>query len=199
MQHATIYWIATIARGLFALSAALVLVLVPQLTATVLLLPLAVVVAALTLAAYVTLDSVVVLLAGLVLRGQTLAAPVLAAQGALGVVLGASLFYAVHAHESFPWLVLLLAAQSLAAAFAEFRIARHHFVPHAVVWCYLSSAIAAFAGVLLFLTRGLPLPQLAWVLGTTLGLFGANQLALAGRMLVEQWRMAQQVPTSSAG
>ncbi len=183
MRPYTEYWIAMMVRGTIALLAATAGLAVSGLAATLLLLPLAIVISILCLAAYGVLDSAIVIASSFMIPINKPGRLIFKLQGAAGVIIGVLMFSAVNGRVELPWFLYLAAAQAATVAVAEVIAARGTSGHHESNWCYVSAAIAAASAIALVSVVNLDHRRMAWVIYGYLGLFGLNMVALSARML----------------
>jgi uncharacterized membrane protein HdeD (DUF308 family) len=177
------YWAATMFRGLLAMLAGTAVLVIPEMASTFLLLPFAVVVSVLCLAAYGTIDSAIVLVTSFMIPHQQPGRIALRLQGLGGTMIGILLFVLVYARFELHLFLYLAAIQALTTSVAEFIVARGTSAHHGSKWCYVSSAIAAISAICLVLGGSLGPRELAWLIYGYLGVFGFNLFVLAARML----------------
>jgi uncharacterized membrane protein HdeD (DUF308 family) len=183
------YWVTTMIRGLLALVAGTGILFFPELASTILMLPFAIVISILCLAAYGTIDSAIILASSFMIPRRRPGRYALRVQGSCGAVVGVLLFALVYDHLDLHWFLYLAAFQAASTAAAELVVARGTAVHHAAQWCYVSSAVAAVSAVVLLFGRNLNMHDLAWLLFGYLGLYGLNLFTLAGRMLFAEREM----------
>ena len=82
------YWIATLARGVVAIFAGMAVFVLPQAITLVFLLPFAILISMMCLAAYGTVDSVIVLVTSFLIPHHEAGRLALRVQGILGTVCG---------------------------------------------------------------------------------------------------------------
>ncbi len=177
------YWAAMMIRGFIAILSATAILFISGLAATLLLLPFAIVISVLCLAAYCVLDSAVVIVSSFMVPTNRPGRPALMLQGILGVVLGVLMFSVSYDHEVLHWFLYLAAAQAAAAAVAEFITARGTSRHHESRWCYVSAGLAMGSAIALLSAHNLPHREMAWVIYGYLGLFGLNLIILSAKML----------------
>lgn len=185
------YWAATMMRGLLAVVAGTGVLFIPEMASTILLLPFAVTISILCLAAYGTIDSAIVLITSFMIPRQQSARFALRIQGICGALIGILLFALVSDRIELHWFIYLAAVQAATAAITEFIVARGTSVHHGAKWCYASAAIAAIFSIALLFGRDLSPRELAWLLYGYLGLFGFNLFALSARMLFAERDLLQ--------
>jgi hypothetical protein len=198
MQTYTEYWIATMGRGLLAILAGTAILVLPQMITLVFLLPFAILISMLCLAAYGTIDSAIVLTTSFMIPHQNGGRIALRVQGIAGAACGALLFALVYDRAQFQWFVYLAALQAVSAAIAEFMVARGTSLHHGSRWCYVSAAIASISAIALLSGRGLGSQDLAWLLFGYLGVFGFNLSILSARMLFAERNARRALPLREA-
>lgn len=177
------YWAATMIRGLLAVVAGTGVLFVPEMASTVLLLPFAVAISILCLAAYGTIDSAIILTTSFMIPHQQPGRLALRMQGICGAVIGILLFALASDHVELHLFIYLAAVQAATAAITEFIVARGTSAHHGAKWCYVSAGIAAISSIALLFGKNLSPRELAWLLYGYLGVFGFNLFALSARML----------------
>lgn len=183
MRSYTEYWAATMVRGLLAILAGTGILFFPEMAETLLLLPFAILISILCLAAYGTIDSAMVLTTSFMISHRQPGRIALRAQGICGAAIGVLLFALVYDRIDVHWFLYLASLQAATTAVTEFVVARETAARHAALWCYLSAAVAGISAVALFFGRNLGPRELAWLLYGYLELFGFNLFALSARML----------------
>src|SRR5260370_21572244 len=178
------YWAATMIRGLRAVVAGTGVLFIPEMASTILLLPFAVAISILCLAAYGTIDSAIILTTSFMIPHQQPGRLALRMQGICGAVIGILLFALVYDHVDLHWFLYLAAAQAATAAITDFIVARGTSAHHGAKWCYASAGVAAISSIALLFGKNLSPHELAWLLYGYLGAFGFNLFALAARMLL---------------
>jgi hypothetical protein len=177
------YWAAMMIRGILAVVAGTVVLFIPEMASTILLLPFAVVISILCLAAYGTIDSAIILTTSFMIPRQQPGRLALRMQGICGAVIGMLLFALVSDRVELHWYLYLAAVQAATAAIAEFIVARGTSAHHGAKWCYASAAVAATSSIALLFGKNLSPRELAWLLYGYLGVFGFNLFSLSARML----------------
>jgi hypothetical protein len=187
MKNDIQFWRATVIRGSLALVFGSAVLVIPDMANSLLLLPFAVAVSILCLAAYGVLDSAVIFVTSFMasLRIPKIA---LRLQGTFGVIVGVTLFFIVYDRMRMEWFLYLIAFQALCTAISEFLVARHAFTRGTSIWNYAASAIAFVAGVAYLLAATVAEPSLApreiaWLVYGYLVAFGMAQCLTAARML----------------
>ena len=186
MKAYTAYWVATMIRGVVAMIAGTAVLVLPEMASTILLLPFAIVISILCLAAYGMIDSSIVFATSFMVPHHQPGRFALRAQGIGGAFIGVLLFSLVYDRVDVHWFLYLAAIQAAGAAVTEFVVARGTSVHHGARWCYASAAIAAVSCIALLLGRDLRERELAWLLYGYLGIFGFNLVALSARMLFNE-------------
>ena len=177
------YWAATMIRGLLAVVAGTGVLFVPEMASTILLLPFAIAISILCLAAYGTIDSAIILTTSFMIPRQQPGRLALRIQGTCGAVIRILLFALVSDRVELRWFIYLAAVQAATAAITEFVVARGTSAHHGAKWCYASAGVAAISSIALLFGKNLSPRELAWLLYGYLGVFGFNLFALASRML----------------
>ena len=177
------YWVAMMVRGFLAIVFASAVLFISGLATTILLLPLAVVISFLCLAAYGVLDSAIVIASSFMIPHDRPGRLALRLQGIAGVIIGALLFSLVFDRATLRWYLYLAAAQAASVAVAELIAARGTSAHHGSQWCYVSAAIAGISAVVLLSSGNLDHRRMAWIIYGYLGLFGLNLVALSAKMI----------------
>lgn len=183
MKTYTEYWVATMIRGILAVVAGTGVLFIPEMASTIFLLPFAVVISILCLAAYGTVDSAIILTTSFMIPSQQPGRLALRMQGICGAVIGILLFALVSDRAQLHWYLYLAAVQAATAAITEFIVAKGTSAHHGANWCYASAAVAAISSIALLFGKNLSPRELAWLLYGYLGVFGFNLFALSARML----------------
>jgi hypothetical protein len=195
------FWIATMIRGALALLAGSAVLVIPDMARTILLLPFAVALSILCLAAYGVLDSAIVFATSFMLS-STPARVALRLQGSLGVLVGVLLFAVIYDQVRLHWFLYLIAFQALFTAAAEFTVARHGFNSGASSWNFAAAGVAifffvAYALAATLLAHGLTPREIAWLIYGYLLAFGLAECLTAARMLyADRNRVRQFAPTT---
>lgn len=185
-------WWTTLIRGFIALLAGSAIMVIPDMANTLLLLPLAIVVAILGLAVYGILDSVLVLVTSYMTASRRTRIA-LRVQGAVGVAIGICLIAVFSNNVQLSWFISLIVIQSLSTAIAEFIVARHSMTHSASLWNFAAAAFAfAFACVyayVLFVQAAQMVPrEISWLVFGYLLALGIAQCLTATRMLYQDFR-----------
>jgi hypothetical protein len=183
LKSYTEYWAATMVRGLLAILVSTAVLVIPEMASTILLRPFAVVMSICGLAAYIFMDSAIVLVTSFMIPGNMPGKLALRLQGIGGAVIGAVLFSLILKSVNLQWFLYLVALQAAGLAVTEFVVARGTVAQHGAKWCYAAAGIAAVSAVALLCGTNLPPRQLAWLIYCYLGIFGFNLFALSARML----------------
>lgn len=186
MSEYTAYWGATCARGVIALIAGVVIVFCSALRSTILLMPLAIVFSLMALAAYVVVDSAIVLASSFMLPHHHLGRIALRVQGFIGIAIGITCFIVSSQERDLRWFLYLAALQALCVAIAEYLAARDTASYHNSKWCYMSAYIALISSLVLLFFHQATGHLLAWLLYGYLWSFGLNLLLLSSHMLFEE-------------
>jgi|SRR5271168_1071741 len=178
------YWGATMIRGFIAIIISTGILFIPEMAATILLLPFAIAISILCLAAYGVIDSAIIFTTSFMIPGQKPGRQALRIQGICGAIIGILLFAAVYDHVELRWFLYLAAIQAAGLAVTEFLVAKGTSKHHGSKWCYASAIIAAVSAIaLLSFGRDLSPRELAWLIYGYLGIFGFNLFILSARML----------------
>jgi hypothetical protein len=180
------YWAATMIRGFFAVVTGTGILFIPEMASTILLLPFAIVISILCLAAYGTIDSTIILTTSFMIPRQQPGRLALRMQGICGAIIGILMFVLVSNRIDLHWFIYLAAVQAATAAITEFIVARGTSAHHGARWCYASATVAAISSIALLFGRNLSPRELAWLLYGYLGVFGFNLFALSARMLLAE-------------
>jgi hypothetical protein len=196
------FWVATMIRGALALLAGSAVIVIPDMARTLLLLPFAVALSILCLAAYGVLDSAIIFVTSF-MTASPLARTALRMQGSLGVLVGVLLFAVIYDQVRLHWFLYLIAFQALLTAGAEFLVARHAFTHSTSSWNFAAAAVAfvffcAYGLAATLFVNGLTPREIAWLIyGYLLGL-GLAQCLTAARMLYAD-RLQVKQPASFVG
>jgi hypothetical protein len=187
MKNDIHFWIATLMRGGLALLFGSAVMVIPDMASTLLLLPFAVAISILCLAAYGVLDSAVVFITSF-MASSRVPKIALRLQGTFGVMVGVILFSIVYNRVRLEWFLYLIALQALCAAIAEFTVGRHAFTRGTSIWNYAAAVVAFVAAISYLLAATVAQPsldprQIAWLVYGYLVAFGMAQCLTAARML----------------
>jgi len=187
MRNHIHFWWATMLRGVLALVIGSAVMVIPDMARTLLLLPFALAISILCLAAYGVLDSAVVFITSFMASSQR-PRIALRIQGTLGVLVGVVLLSIVYDRVRLHWFLYLIAFQALCTAIAEFIVARHASNKRVSLWNYAAAAVALLFTIMyslavivfgeLFTAR-----EIAWLIYGYLLTFGLAQCLTAARML----------------
>lgn len=192
METYTKYWVASMARGIIALLAGLAVLVLPQMISLVFLLPFAILLSMLCLAAYGAVDSLLLFLSSFLVPHHQAGRFALRVQGVLGAACGILLFFFVYDRAQLPWFLYLAAFQAAGIAVTEFVVARGTSIRHGSRWCFASGYIAALSAIGLLLGRNMTSESIAWLLFSYLGILGFTLTLLSARMLfAEHGRVRQ--------
>jgi uncharacterized membrane protein HdeD (DUF308 family) len=181
------FWWTTLVRGFLAVLVGSAIMVIPDMARTLLLLPMAITLAILGLAAYATLDGVLVFITGY-MAATARARIALRLQGVVGIAVGVLLYRVVFDQTHLHWLMALVGVQALATAAAEFTVARHATSRAISGWNYAGAAVAlVFSGIYFFLAgsvgANLEPQRVTWLVFGYLLAFGVAQCLTAARML----------------
>lgn len=186
------FWVVTIFRGVLAMVIGAAVLVVPDMTRTLLLLPFGVAFAVMSLAFYGLADSILVLVSSL-FASLRRARTALRVQSACGIAIGVLFFAVLIERIQLHWFLYLIALQAFATAGSEFTVARHTSRRHGSRWSYAAAGIAcacgagyAVAAALApenLLPREITLLAYAYLLA-----FGVAQTLMATRMIVIERR-----------
>lgn len=181
------FWWTTLIRGFFALLIGSVIMIVPDMAKTLLLLPIAVVVAMLSLAMYGVIDSVLVFVTSYMVASLP-AKIALRMQGIVGVTVGVLLYWVFFGQVRLHWFLILTSVQAFSTAVAEFLVARHSRTHATSHWNFTASAVAfgfscAYGYIALRFADRMIAEQISWLLFGYLLVFGIAQCLTAARML----------------
>jgi hypothetical protein len=178
------YWLATMFRGFIAIVISTGVLVIPEMASTILLLPFAIAISILCLAAYGVIDSAIIFTTSFMISGHQPGRLALRMQGIFGSVIGVLLFAVVYDRVDLHWFLYLAAIQAAGVAVTEFIVARGASRHHGSKWCYASSIVAAVSAIALAsLGKNLSPRELAWLIYGYLGIFGFNLFVLSARML----------------
>lgn len=187
MTDYTPYWGATCVRGVIAMAAGVAIAFCSALNATVFLKPLGVVFSLLALAAYVVVDSAIVVACSFMLPHHHLGRMALRLQGAIGMVIGVACFIVGQLEADISLFLYLASLQACCVAVAEYLSARGTSEYHHSKWCYASAVIAALSSVVLLMCHRATGHFLSWLLYSYLWCFGLNLFVLSCHMLFEEF------------
>ena len=187
MRNYIHFWTATLIRGALALLAGSAIVLVPDMSTTVLFLPFAIAITILCIAGYVILDSAIVFFTSFLVSSER-ARIAIRLQGTAGTVAGALFLSIFYDRVRLEWFLYPVALQAFCAACSEFVVARHVSLRHGSRWNYATAAIALMGGIaysiVAFIPRDTLLPgdTTTLIYGYLLA-FGTAQCLIAVGML----------------
>lgn len=182
------YWIVTLARGVLAFAVGFFVFVVPAMARTILLLPFAIVLTVLSLAAYGVFDSAMVLMnVGNIPNKPGASAHLV--QGLYGLLTGAAIMFVVYDRMDLSWFVYLASVQAFVASVTEYLIARDTHRAHGSRAVYAISAITFVFAIALLMARGMNATQLTLTLFGYLAAFGTTLIVLSGRMLFAQYKV----------
>lgn len=187
MKNDVHFWIATLARGIFALLAGSAVIVIPDMARIVFLMPCAVAISILCLATYGLVDSAIVFITAFMTasrRGRL----ALLLQGTLGTAVGILLLAVAFEHAQLHWFLYFVALQALFTGAGEFVLARHGVTQSTARWNYGAAVVAALATLSYAMAAAefgptlLP-SELAWLIFGYLVAFGLAQCLTAARRL----------------
>ncbi len=187
MTDYTAYWGATCVRGIIALVAGVAIAFCSALNTTILLMPIGIVFSLLALAAYVVVDSAIVVACSFMLPRHYLSRVALRLQGIIGMLIGVGCFIVGQDETAIGWFLYLAALQAACVAVAEYLSARDTAEYHHSKWCYASAAIAALSSVVLLIFHRATGHLLSWLLYSYLWCFGLNLFVFSCHMLFEEF------------
>lgn len=181
------FWFTTLVRGLVALLASSAIIVVPDMARTLLLLPIAVVMAILGLAVYGVLDSALIFVSSFMaasLPGRI----ALRIQGVIGATVGVLLLTVVFERVQLEWFLTLAALQALSIGIGEIVVARHEKQREASLWNYSAAVVAMSFGLAYLVVRfgylaRLTHSEVAWLIYAYLVTLGIAQCITAARMI----------------
>jgi hypothetical protein len=186
------FWVVTIFRGVLAILIGAAILVVPEMTRTLLLLPFGVAFAVISLAFYGVADSILVFVTSFFASLRP-ARAALRVQSALGVAIGALFFSILFDRIQLHWFLYLIALQAFSAAFSEFLVARHTSRRHGSRWSYAGAGMALVCGAGYMIAGALApdnlLPrEIALLAYAYLLAFGVAQTLMATRMIAIERR-----------
>lgn len=193
MKNDEHFWWTTLIRGFLALLTGSAIMVVPDMARTLLLLPIAVVVAILSLAVYGVLDSVLVFVTSYMAASRP-ARIALRVQGTVGVTVGILLYWVFFDQVRLHWFLILISVQAFSTAVAEFLVARHSRTCATSHWNFTASAVAfgfscTYFYILVALADQMIPEQISWLLFGYLLAFGVAQCLTAARMLYSDYQL----------
>lgn len=177
------YWAATMIRGFIAIVISTGVLVIPEMASTILLLPFAIAISILCLAAYGVIDSAIIFTTSFMIPRRQPGHVVLRMQGICGGIIGILLFAVVYDRVDLRWFLYLAAIQATGVAVSEFIVAKGTSAHHGSRWCYVSAGVAAISAIALLFGGNLSPRELAWLIYGYLAIFGFNLFALSARML----------------
>ena len=187
MKNDVHFWVATIIRGLLAMLVGSAVLVVPDMTNTLLLLPLAMVFSVLCLGCYGVLDSAIVLVTSFNATSRT-SQMALRIQGIVGLSVGLLLLFVVYERVQLHWFLPLIACQAVFTAGGEFMLAKHAPIKGTSIWNYSAAGVAFVCGIAYAIAEiryrdTLILSEIAWLIYAYLAAFGLAECLTAARML----------------
>jgi len=193
MQKDIHFWFTTLIRGFIALLAGTGILVIPDMARTILLLPLAIAFAVVSLAAYGILDSTIIFVSSYMVESRRTRLA-LRLQGTVGVIAGGLLLFVVADRVQLIWFLSLAALQALGVAAGEFIVARHEPRHSISIWNYAGAAVAACFGTLYLVVRfayveHLTYRDVSWLIYGYLVAFGIAQCLTASRVIYADYRV----------
>lgn len=187
MKRLETFWVVTIYRGVLAILIGSAILVVPDMARTLLLLPLAVAFAVLSLAFYGVADSILVFLTSF-FASLRRARTGLRVQSACGLAIGAMFFSIFIDRIQLHWFLYLIALQAFAAAYSEYLVARHTSRRHGSRWSYAAAGAALICAVGYTIAAAIAPDNLSprtisFLAYAYLGAFGVAQTLMAAWML----------------
>jgi len=181
------FWIVMLMRGIVALLMGSMVLIIPDMARTLLLLPLAMVIAILGLATYGVVDSAFVLVSSFMTESRAARAGLLV-QGSVGISIGLLLLIVVFEKVHLEWFLILGAFQAACAGVGEMVVAKHARTHEISRWNYAAGAIALVSSIgyltlLIGFANRLNSELISWLLYGYLIAFGIAQSITAARML----------------
>lgn len=186
------FWFTTLVRGFVALLAGSAILVIPDMAQTLLLLPIAVTVAILGLAAYGVLDSTLIFVSSFMVDHPR-ARLALRLQGIIGVTVGALLLSVVFERVQLQWFISLAALQALSLAVGEVIVAKHQKNRSLSVWNYAAAMVAGLFACVYLTVRvdfiaGMTHRDISWLVYAYLVILGITQCLTAARMIYANYR-----------
>jgi hypothetical protein len=202
MKNDVHFWIATMIRGLLAMLVGSAVLVVPDMTNTLLLLPLAMVFSVLCLGCYGVLDSAILLVTSFNATSR-ISQIALRIQGIVGLAVGLSFLFVVYERVQLHWFLPLIAAQALLTASGEFMLAKHALIKSTSLWNYSAAVVAFICGIAYAVAEiryrdTLILSEIAWLIYAYLAAFGLAECLTAARMLYADHRLLASAHESAA-
>jgi uncharacterized membrane protein HdeD (DUF308 family) len=186
------FWFVTIYRGALAILIGAAILVVPDMTRTLLLLPFAVAFAVISLAFYCLADSILVFVTSF-FASLRRARAALRVQSACGIAIGVLFFAVLIERIQLHWFLYLIALQAFSAAYSEIVVARHTSRRHGSRWSYAAAGIALVCGLGYTVAAALApeslLPRgITFLAYAYLVVFGVSQILMASRMIAIERR-----------
>jgi hypothetical protein len=186
------FWVVTIFRGVLAVLIGAAILVVPDMTRTLLLLPVGVAFAVISLAFYGVADSLLVFVTSFFASLRP-ARAALRVQSGIGITIGALFFSILFDRIQLHWFLYLIALQAFSAAFSEFLVARHTSRRHGSRWSYVGAGMALVCGVgygitALVAPENLLPREIVFLAYAYLVAFGVSQTLMATRMIAIERR-----------
>ena len=192
MEKDTHFWFATLVRGFIALIAGSAIIVIPDMARTLLLLPIAIAVAILGLAAYGVLDSALIFVSSF-MAGTQPARIALRIQGMVGATVGLLLLTVVFERVRLEWFLTLAALQALSIGVGEIVVAWHEKQRAVSLWNYSAAGVAMTFGCAYLVVRFGYLSrftnrEVCWLIYAYLVALGIAQCITAGRMIYADYQ-----------
>jgi hypothetical protein len=191
------YWTFSAIRGAMTVLAAIAILAIPQATSSMLSLPVFVALAIDCLATYSIFDGAVMILLAKLLPARASNRKVLYGQAAGSVVIGILLYLVTYGALNLRWLLWIVVAQAGVAAMAELLVASDTHQQYGCLSCYATSLVLVFCAVALPFARTLDAVGMSFALASYVGLYGASELLLGGRMLFVEYRSGHPASVAS--
>ncbi|ADW69449.1 hypothetical protein [Granulicella tundricola] len=182
------YWTFSAIRGAMTILASCFILALPLTTSSMLSLPVLVALAIDCLATYTIFDGAVMILLERLMPTRATNRRILYGQAGIALVLGTTFYLFGYGMLNQSWLLWIVAAQAAMAAGAEFLIARNTHQEYGCLSCYSTSMVLGLCAVFLPFANGLNATDTSYVLAAYVGLYGASELFLGGRMLFAEYR-----------
>jgi hypothetical protein len=190
------YWTFSTVRGAITLVASMFILAVPSAAALIFHGPLIIGFAINCLATFSVFDGAIMILLGILLPARAQNRKAFYAQSAASIVSGLMLYLVGGGVLPPVDLLYITASQAAFAAFAELSIAQDTHRQYGCASCYTTALILAASAIALPFAATLDATGIALAIGTYVGLHGASELVLGGRMLFLEFRSEHSVALS---
>jgi hypothetical protein len=126
------YWAATMMRGFIAIVISTGVLFIREMASAILLLPFAIAISILCLAAYGVIDSAIIFTTSFMIPAKKPGRFALRLQGICGAAIGILLFAVVYDHVDLRWFLYLAAIQAAGLAVTEFIVATGTSIHHGI-------------------------------------------------------------------